>query len=212
MTALRSSSLDEDASLEAEIGSRSWSVAVHRQLRLLIQTLDSDARRTLTWLEMASEHCAWRSLGYATFGLYLAKEFQLTEQFLESLRKAKHGDTIAEAIKEQTIAAKTISRGTRTDLLDGNTIKSDRGLTVNSTLRRLARDGREDLLSEIERGSTSVNAAAIKAGFRKKPTADEQCLKSFAKAENRLNVLRSIIGGLEVSERMIVLDWLNELE
>jgi len=48
------------------------------------------------------------------------------------------------------------------------------------TLRRLARD-RPDLLAKVEAGELSAHAAAIEAGFRKKPTPLEAARKAFEK-------------------------------
>jgi hypothetical protein len=54
------------------------------------------------------------------------------------------------------------------------------GNDTDYTLCRLARDA-PGLLSKIEAGELSVNAAAIKAGIRKKPTAYEIALKAVRK-------------------------------
>ncbi|MFM9062865.1 MAG: hypothetical protein ACKOOI_07505, partial [Pirellula sp.] len=58
------------------------------------------------------------------------------------------------------------------------TLKQDR--SNDYTLRRLARDFPE-MLDRIEAGELSVNAAAIQAGIRKKPTAYETALKAVGK-------------------------------
>ncbi len=50
-----------------------------------------------------------------------------------------------------------------------------------AVLRRLARD-HEDILEMVESGELSVNAAAIRAGIRKKPTPLSQLLKWWKKA------------------------------
>ncbi len=43
----------------------------------------------------------------------------------------------------------------------------------------------------------AANAAAIEAGFRKKQTPDEQCLRAFRKAENHLETLIRLFDWLE---------------
>jgi len=86
----------------------------------------------------------------------------------------------------------------------GNT-KSDNGTTVDYTLRRLARDCPE-MLDRIEAGELSVNAAAIAAGIRKKPTPEEVCVKAFGKVSNRLHVCTSILSQLQPHELAIVVD------
>jgi hypothetical protein len=55
-----------------------------------------------------------------------------------------------------------------------------------------------------------VNAAAIAAGIRKKPTPEEVCVKAFGKVENRLNTLKRIVDLLAPHERAVVRDWLED--
>ena len=50
------------------------------------------------------------------------------------------------------------------------------GRGVTYTLRRLKRD-RPDLLKRVVSGELSANAAAVEAGFRKRPSALEQMQK-----------------------------------
>jgi transcriptional regulator with XRE-family HTH domain len=66
-----------------------------------------------------------------------------------------------------------------------------------------------DLQQAVAEREVSLNAAAIEAGIRKKPTAEETCLKAFRKAENRLDTLKRIIELLEPHERAVVMDWLE---
>jgi hypothetical protein len=54
------------------------------------------------------------------------------------------------------------------------------GTTVEYTLARLNRD-RPDLAARVRAGELSANAAAIEAGFRKKPSALEQVLRLLPK-------------------------------
>jgi hypothetical protein len=55
-----------------------------------------------------------------------------------------------------------------------------------------------------------LNAAAIQAGIRKKPTPAEIVVKTFAKVENRLETLRTIVQALSDAERQVVKDWLTD--
>jgi hypothetical protein len=48
------------------------------------------------------------------------------------------------------------------------TLKTKRGNSREYVLARLWRDGRPDLMTKVESGEISANAAAIEAGFRKK--------------------------------------------
>jgi hypothetical protein len=62
------------------------------------------------------------------------------------------------------------------------------------------------MLDKIESGELSVNAAAVKAGIRKRPSKAEICVSAFRKAENRLEPLRLIVAELEPFEAAIVRD------
>lgn len=83
------------------------------------------------------------------------------------------------------------------------------GTDTTYTLRRLARDAPE-ILAKVQSGELTVNAAAIAAGIRKKPTPTEIIVKTFAKVEDRLETLKKIVGTLTDSEREIVKDWLTD--
>jgi hypothetical protein len=54
------------------------------------------------------------------------------------------------------------------------------GTSLTDTLRRLHRD-RSDLYAKVIAKEMSANAAAIEAGFRKKPTPYEQILRLLPK-------------------------------
>lgn len=83
------------------------------------------------------------------------------------------------------------------------------GNETEYTLRRLARDA-PAMLDKIESGELSVNAAAIAAGIRKKPSQAEIAVKAFKRAENRLEAMRMMIDTLEPFEVAIVRDWAME--
>jgi hypothetical protein len=83
------------------------------------------------------------------------------------------------------------------------------GNDTTYTLRRLARDNPE-LLDKIEAGELTVNQAAIQAGIRKKPTAEEQCVKAFRKSQSRLVPLKVILEALDPHELVVVMDWIKE--
>jgi len=90
-----------------------------------------------------------------------------------------------------------------------NTTLKQRG-TVEYTLRRLKRDAPE-LLDKIETGELSVNAAAIKAGIRKKPTPEDVCVKAFGKCTSKTAVVKSLINHLSKSQRESVVKYIEEL-
>lgn len=97
-------------------------------------------------------------------------------------------------------------RKSEQDQVDNVNLKSTGGNDTTYTLRRLARDAPE-ILAKVQSGELTVNQAAIQAGIRKKPTPAEIVVKTFAKVENRLETLRSIVGTLSDSEREVIKDW-----
>jgi hypothetical protein len=74
------------------------------------------------------------------------------------------------------------------DHLNGHSEKAD--------FRKLPMDMRE----AVAQKKISLNAAAIQAGIRKRPSQGELCVKAFRKAENRLEVLKLIIAELDEHE------------
>jgi hypothetical protein len=73
------------------------------------------------------------------------------------------------------------------------------GTSRDAALRRLRKD-RADLHEKVLRGEISAHAAMLDAGFRKKPSQAEICVKAFRKAENRLEALQLIWAQLEPHE------------
>lgn len=82
--------------------------------------------------------------------------------------------------------------------IEGNSSKAD--------FRKLP----PELQQKVAAKEVSLNAAAIAAGIRKKPTPAEIIIKTFAKVENRLETLQSIVRTLSDAERQVVKDWLSE--
>jgi len=69
--------------------------------------------------------------------------------------------------------------GHRTDLVNNvNEVKPSKGNSRSYTVSRLQREAPE-LFAQVVAGTLSANAAAIQAGFRKKPTALEMLLKAW---------------------------------
>ena len=99
-----------------------------------------------------------------------------------------------EAMKEQ---------GRRTDLCSNPTEvtgqpSNERGKAY--TCERLRRESPE-LFEEVKAGRMSANAAAIKAGIRKKSTPEDACLKAFRKCSDLTEMLRRLQEYYEVAMR-----------
>lgn len=207
--------LDDECDLNAEIGSKPWARAVARAIRFEAKRLDSDVDSLQEWVEIATEHEAWRSLGYISLDAFLIAEANFTQAIIDAVRKAKSGTPIGDVIaaaKASPLAEHGNQEGennSRNKNRDNNVISDRQGNDTTYTLRRLARDCPE-MLDRIEAGELSVNAAAIAAGIRKKPTPAEICVKAFRKTENRIEALKLIIESLEPYEAAMVRDMAIE--
>ena len=98
-----------------------------------------------------------------------------------------------------------------------NKKKVSQGTSAEYALRRLAREGRTDLLDRYERGELSANAAAIEAGFRKAyrpmPSSALEWLDHVGegiKSEGRVQTLRELVSALPDDEFELLKQWINQ--
>lgn len=77
----------------------------------------------------------------------------------------------------------TKAQGRRNDLVDNITEVRPKGTSREYTVSRLSKE-RPDLFAQVKSGKLSANAAAIKAGWRKKKTPLEQLLYWWKKADS----------------------------
>jgi hypothetical protein len=139
--------------------------------------------------------------------------FDLTEANISKIVRLLKGGEV-EAVQAAIKAAKEkpladVGPPTKEERANGTIGTNTRGGNTDYTLRRLYRD-KPEMIDKIEAGELSVNAAAIAAGIRKKPTPEEVCVKAFGKVENRLNTLKRIVDLLATYERAVVRDWLED--
>lgn len=184
--------------------------------------LTIDVERALKFVDLAERNQLWRFVGKES----LAELFERRDLTLEAIEQYRRGVQLlrdkgyAGTITEEQArkAVVTEAKANKDKQKRGPKPKGDNStnfVEIGSTnkneniLRRLARD-QPELLDKIETGELSVNAAAIAAGIRKKPTPAEIVVKTFAKVENRLETLRSIVRTLSDTERQVVKDWLSE--
>lgn len=203
----------------SDIPQNQWKQLVREKRNFLATKIKYDCRCLIEFCEEANE--VWETLEYASAADMIRNGYELDPQQIElAVAWLKiNGTDAAIGIDEVTKrriaeAVKTKEPGKRgpkpkEDVIDNNVIKYDRGPTTKNTLRRIARD-KPELLDRIESGELSVNAAAIQAGIRKKPTQAEICVKAFRKAENRLESVKLIVNELEPYEAAIVRDWILE--
>ena len=193
----RHSLLDEPADLNADIGTQPWSRGVARQIQFLAKQLDTDVVHLKSMIEIARENKAWKPLGYVSLDAFLMKESKVTPTALKAIELAQPGTKLRDVYPP---LAKH-GRPTKEEAVKGNNITlNQRGTGTEYTLHRLARDAPE-LLDKIEAGELSVNAAAIQAGIRKKPTPEDACIKAFRKCSDLTKMLRRLQEYYEVAMR-----------
>lgn len=142
----------------------------------------------------AAKNAIWSKLGYESLEELLVKEVGYSK--LELDQKI---DAAKETKEKKKPGPKPIE--SKFDSIHSN--------SNENTLRRLARD-QPELLDEIKSGALSVNAAAIKAGIRKKLSHAEKCVAAFRKAENRLEVLSIQLGELEECELIVLKEMVED--
>ena len=204
--------LDEPCDLNAEIGSKPWARAVAREIRYSAKKLDSDVNHIQEFISIAAKHEAWKVLGYVSLDAFLIKEANFTQAIIDAIRNAK-GGTVGDAVetaKANPAKNKKGGRPPKSESRKGSNFEPlPKGNDNKRVLARLARDCPQ-MLDRIEAGELSVNAAAIQAGIRKKPTPEQICVREFKKCDSRLGTLKVIVESLEPHERAVVMDWLKE--
>lgn len=154
-------------------------------------------------VEEARRNKIWERLGYGSIDEVLKEEVGYSKQELSlKIASAKadplaehgargNGRSIADAVKDAKADPLSHAGEHMATKSRGTIDTSTRGGNTDYTLRRLARDCPE-MLDRIEAGELSVNAAAIAAGIRKKPTPEELTVANFRKCENKAEVLKTL--------------------
>jgi hypothetical protein len=202
-----------------------WKLLLNAKRSFLGRRLNYDCRCLVQFCEEAE--VVYEELGYTSAEQMIREGYKLEPSQVElAVAWLRHNEPVqAIGIKDVAAAIKAarekplaehdippnpsgVNQHTKKRRLVDNVNQPKGGNDTDYTLRRLARD-QPELLDKIEAGELSVNAAAIEAGIRKKPTAEEVCVKAFGKVENRLNTLKRIVDLLAPHERAVVRDWLE---
>jgi predicted DNA-binding protein YlxM (UPF0122 family) len=127
---------------------------------------------------------------------------ELNEKYPE-LSKAEIAETVnvSRQYVYEVLSSKSPQEGKLLDI--PNHIK---GKNQKTDFRKLP----PELQQKVASRELSLNAAAIQAGIRKRPTANEVGLKAFNKSDERMLFVRSILDALTDSERQVVKDWLTD--
>jgi len=207
-----------------DIPKQRWRQLVSEKRNFLATSIKYDCRCLIEFCEEAE--VVWQELGFESAADMIRNGYELDPQQIdlavawlkinepsEAVSIDDIGKKIADAKAkplppdDQTVQPRNPNGRKGKESSSDSTRLNDR--SNNYTLRRLARDNPE-MLDRIESGELSVNAAAIAAGIRKKPTKAEICVAAFRKAEDRMNTLRQIIDAIEPHEAAVVRDWITE--
>jgi hypothetical protein len=198
----------------ADVPKERWKQLVREKRNFLATNIKYDCRCLVEFCEEAE--IVWSDLGYESAADMIRNGYELEPVEIElAVAWLRHNEPQAEvgldAIKQKVSEAranpaKNANGGRPPKEIKGSNLEPlPKGSNNRRDLARIARDCPE-MLDKIESGELSVNAAAVKAGIRKRPSKAEVCVSAFRKAENRLEPLRLIIAELEPFEAAIVRD------
>lgn len=153
-----------------EVPRAQWSMLIEERVNFCKNVLPSDCRLLLFFVEDA-ERAGW--MGFESRDAYLRNGLRLDPEMVElALRGLELSDPNKKTALDHAVVLGKHG-GARIKSEQGDNITLDRGTSANYTLARLDRDHPE-LAERVRDGKLSANAAAIEAGFRRKPTPFEQ--------------------------------------
>jgi hypothetical protein len=187
---VRRSQLDELGDLQAPRGSRSWAIAVRDELNNMLHRAEFSSSSARTWCDAIRENDAWKVLEDSQRRPFKSYEAFCTHRKPQGLgRQPADIDRIIAERKEREVQIARehplpergeVGRGR--NRVDNINSKTNGGTGRSYTLRRLARD-RPDLLDKVEKRKLSANAAAVEAGFRKRPTPFDKLRSAWKQAD-----------------------------
>jgi len=173
-----------------------------------------------TECQIVAKEEAWKPLGLKSQGDYIAaitgkSPSEVTEEIQARSRdkiaqlRASHPDWTQQRIAEEVGCSQPYVAQVISKKFESNQLVIPNHLTAKEAkadYRKLP----PELQQKVAAKEVSLNAAAIAVGIRKKPTPEEIVVKSFAKATNRLETLKTLLGHLTDAEKQVVKDWLSE--
>lgn len=169
----------------SQVDKSKWKQLVREKRGFIAVNIPNDCRCLLEFREEAEE--VWRELGYDSRDDMIRRGYELDPEEVETAyqwlkrRKPEVAVKYADAIVLGQHGGDRRSEKAK-DQGDNITL-IQRGTDKSYTLARLHRDHPE-LAERVEAGELSANAAAIEAGFRKKPTPLDNLKKNWAKASD----------------------------
>ncbi len=180
----------------AKPGSRDWALAVRLDIQANLHQWSDDVKTVKAFIELMIRHEGWRTLEdrrgrvFSSFADFCKEREPYglghDPDLIDAIKGAKNGTSVGRALGEhggdrKSEAVKTV------DYNQADDCKVDLTKFGNSaayTLARLDRDAPE-LAERVRKGELSANAAAIEAGFRKKPTAIALLRAAWRKADDK---------------------------
>jgi hypothetical protein len=181
--------LDELGDRDAPVGSRPWVIWTIGNARDLSQRLDWDVKMLKMSLKQLEDARAWETLGLLSFDVLMMQKVKLDPADARAVLQAKPGRSLGSVLRVQATAeeAKPIlgHGGDRTTQEQGDNITLKRGDDAEYLTRRIARD-RPDILERMKAGEfTSVRAAALEAGIRKRTIQHGPAPADWARAARK---------------------------
>lgn len=160
-----------------------WAALIEERVNFCKNVLPSDCRLLLFFIE-DGQKSEW--MGFETRERYIRDGLRLDPEMVDlALRGIQLSDPDKPLGYEPARVLGEHERGIeggkagpgRGNKTGSSTTRFGRG--IDYILARLDRDGHKHLSAEVRSGTMSANAAAIEAGFRKKPTPFEIVLKQI---------------------------------
>ena len=165
-----------------------WHLLLITKRSFLDRRLKHDCRCLIEFCEEAES--VFAELGYKSAEDMIREGYELDPTQIElAVAWLKHNEpqdaiglkSVSDAIERAKTNKDKQKRGRKPGNANSINLIETKPNSNGAVLRRLARD-HEDILAMVESGELSVNAAAIRAGIRKKPTPIDQLLKWWKKA------------------------------
>lgn len=179
-------SLDELGDRDAPAGSRARAIWLIGRASELRHQVSFDVKRLQNILRDLEQERSWEPFGLLSFDMLVAQKVKLDPEDARAVLQAKPGRSLGSVLRVQATAeeAKPLGpNGVRVNLPTLDNIKG--GDDADYLTRRIARD-RPDILERMKAGEfTSVRAAALEAGIRKRTIQHGPAPADWARAARK---------------------------
>ncbi len=184
--------LGQTGDRSADPGSREWALAVRLDIQANLHQWDDDVKNVKAFIELMVRHEGWRKLEdrrrrpFDSFADFCKEREPYglghDPELIDAIQVAKNGTTVGVATSKlrDKPGRPTLAELSNPDNII-NTPPAQQGTSREYTLARLERDTPE-LAARVRDGEISAHAAAIEAGFRKRPTPINQLRSAWKRA------------------------------